>query len=476
MPGDRVVRLAEGLEQGFLLGRRQADTGVVDADAQQYLIGVLVFGHDPHADRALMGELDGIADQVGEDLLEPHGVAAQAQRGVTVDDAHQLQALVMGAGGEHGQSVIDQVAQVEREVFQNQLAGLDLGEVQDLVDDRQQVVGGFLDGRQVFLLAAAHLGALQQTAEAEDAIQRGAQLVAHVGEEFGLDAAGFLGGFACQVQFDVLDLDGFQGLAQVLGRLVDILLQLALGALHGLRHGAHAQCQVIQFAAALFAQADIEMPLADLPDGCVDAHHGVGDAPPHDGHHQAGDGQAENDGHQGCEQALVAAQQQIAVAQLHLQPAQQAVCRDLRVGLAVAQLGAGQQRHEKAAALPAALDLQAGTGGHVDAGERLAGRIHQRAAMLQRPHVDIMQTQGADIGMVEGGVEQLAEAVHVAFQQGVGGGSLQVLDGHQAPLQQLLFRLAHLLPGEVAAQRQGHQPGGDERHQQQPGLEAQIAA
>src|SRR5690606_36272147 len=87
-----------------------------------------------------------------------------------------------------------------------------------------------------------------------------------------------------------------------------------------------------------------------------------------------------------------------------------------------------------------------------------------------------MQTQRTNIGMVEGCFKQQAEALDVAIQQRVGGGALKILNGHQSPLQQLLFGLAHLLPAEITAQCQGHQAGGYEGHQQDPGIEAQVAA
>src|SRR5690606_29075144 len=100
---------------------------------------------------------------------------------------------------------------------------------------------------------------LFRSGEAEDAVERGAQLMAHVRQELRLDAAGLLGGLASQIQLDVLDLDGFQGLAQVLGGLIDVLLQLALGALHGLGHVVDALGQVLELPAALIGQAYIEV-------------------------------------------------------------------------------------------------------------------------------------------------------------------------------------------------------------------------
>ncbi len=146
----------------------------------------------------------------------------------------------MRRGGENRQGFLDQVAQVERHAVEHQLARLDLREVENLVDDAEQAVGGLLDGCQVILLARRQFALLQQVGEAEDAIERGADLVAHVGEKLGLDAARFQGLLAREIEFDVLDLDGFQVLLHVRGGLVDALLQLFLGALQRFGHAVDA--------------------------------------------------------------------------------------------------------------------------------------------------------------------------------------------------------------------------------------------
>ena len=119
--------------------------------------------------------------------------------------------------------------EVERGVIEGQFTGLDFGKIEHVVDDRQQGFRTLVNGREVILLARGHGRAVQQFGEAENAVERGANLVAHVGQELGFDMAGFQGFLARHVQFDVLDLDGFQGFAQILGGLIHVLLQLGLG-------------------------------------------------------------------------------------------------------------------------------------------------------------------------------------------------------------------------------------------------------
>ena len=75
------------------------------------------------------------------------------------------------------------LVQAEGNLLQIQFAGLDLAEVQDVVEDPQQVGGGAADLAQVVLLLGRELGAQGQRGQADDGVHRRADLVAHVGQE-----------------------------------------------------------------------------------------------------------------------------------------------------------------------------------------------------------------------------------------------------------------------------------------------------
>ena len=77
------------------------------------------------------------------------------------------------------------------------LAGLDLGEVEDVVDQLQQVAAAVEDVVGVLELPVVQVAkglVAEDLGEADDGIERGAQLVAHAGEELALGAVGGLGG------------------------------------------------------------------------------------------------------------------------------------------------------------------------------------------------------------------------------------------------------------------------------------------
>ena len=72
---------------------------------------------------------------------------------------------------------IQRAAQRERNTLEDQLARLQLREVQHVVNDRQQVVGRTFDSVQVVALGGVKLAFQRQTGKADHAVQRGSQLV-----------------------------------------------------------------------------------------------------------------------------------------------------------------------------------------------------------------------------------------------------------------------------------------------------------
>ncbi len=70
--------------------------------------------------------------------------------------------------------------------FEFELAGFDLGEIQNVVDHGQQRGGAVAHGLRIVELHGVERRFQQQLDHADDAVHRRANLVAHVGEEFAL--------------------------------------------------------------------------------------------------------------------------------------------------------------------------------------------------------------------------------------------------------------------------------------------------
>ena len=140
----------------------------------------------------LRGELDRVAEQVGQHLAQLALVGAHVAWNITRLLEGQRQALVMGAQAESIFQALHQAVQVKFLFLQRDAPGLDLRDLQHVVDDGQQVLAAAVDRFQVLALRRGQVGVTrQQLAEAQDGVERRAQLVAHVGQE---NALGLVGG------------------------------------------------------------------------------------------------------------------------------------------------------------------------------------------------------------------------------------------------------------------------------------------
>ncbi len=103
-------------------------------------------------------------------------------------------------------------------MLEAELVGFDLGEIEDVVQQTQQVLRRVLDFLEVIDLSMVELGPGEQVAHADDGIHRRPDFVAHVGQEVGLGLRGVFGQMASLFQFGV-------GERQFVGAFDDPLLQ-----------------------------------------------------------------------------------------------------------------------------------------------------------------------------------------------------------------------------------------------------------
>jgi len=171
----------ETVEQQRLLLRGDADAGVAHRED-----GVAVRGEDPHDDPPGGGELDRVGEQVENDLF-PHLAVDVDRLGQPRRVDPQLESGPLGGRPEGAGQPRGVVGEVGRPVRGQQPAGLQPGEVEHGVDQLEQPETVAVHGQQAFPLGARHGGVVEQVLQrAQDQRQRGAELVADVGEEVGL--------------------------------------------------------------------------------------------------------------------------------------------------------------------------------------------------------------------------------------------------------------------------------------------------
>ncbi|MOA25532.1 hypothetical protein D3C78_1462620 [compost metagenome] len=88
------MRLDERSEQALLVSRAYANAGVFHAEVNIEQAGIDQKPGNTDLDRAFFGELDGIADQVREDLLEAQGIDQHITVDARIDVEDKGQALL----------------------------------------------------------------------------------------------------------------------------------------------------------------------------------------------------------------------------------------------------------------------------------------------------------------------------------------------------------------------------------------------
>jgi hypothetical protein len=93
--------------------------------------------NDHRHDFARFGELDGVAEQVREHLSQSARIADEAVADLRIELVGQLQPFRLALHGHQFQRLFHALAQIERRVVELEPAGLDLREIEDLVDQGQ---------------------------------------------------------------------------------------------------------------------------------------------------------------------------------------------------------------------------------------------------------------------------------------------------------------------------------------------------
>ena len=122
----RGAALVERHEQALLFTQRDADTRVAHRKADARSMVVFLFEHHPHDDLTLIGEFDGVSDQVVENLDDACFITDKMVGDVAIDHRDQFEMPRMGLWGPQCDRRLDAFAQLEGFVVEYQLSRLEL--------------------------------------------------------------------------------------------------------------------------------------------------------------------------------------------------------------------------------------------------------------------------------------------------------------------------------------------------------------
>ena len=180
----RAVALLETIENRRAAVRRHAGPSVDYRESRRALLTAL----NLHADAAPIGEFDRVAGEVGEHLAQAKAVCANETRRGGAERAGDFDAFALGARRKQFDHPLGEPAQVDRLDEEIEAPRLDLGQIEDFVDQRDQRASRAADRFDVACVFGIKRGLPQQVGHPENAADRGADLVAHCRQKarFGL--------------------------------------------------------------------------------------------------------------------------------------------------------------------------------------------------------------------------------------------------------------------------------------------------
>ena len=192
----RSVGLLELLEYPFHVLGAKPRSRIGDTERDRGLFGRPA-EPDGHRNAAGVGELDRIAEQVEKHLPKPAGVCVDGGRDLDADMHAETDILAEGARGKQLGDILHQLAHGYRLGIEIEPPGLDLGIVEQVVDQRQKRRGGGRHGADIGVLLRRQPGIGQQPGHPHDAVHGRADFVADGGQEAGLGLVRRLGPLPC---------------------------------------------------------------------------------------------------------------------------------------------------------------------------------------------------------------------------------------------------------------------------------------
>ncbi len=186
----RAVGLGESVEDMVELFCRDANARVRHGEAQGAGLVRLGIVGDADGDFSAVGKLDGVADEVHDDLPQALGVADQFDRHIRRGGDQEFDLLFLRPERHEFGRLVQDFMEVEADLFEVDVPGFDFGEVQNVVDQIEEVRAGPPQDTEMLLLLGQEGAFREEVRHADDGVHRGSDFVAHGREELAFGPAG----------------------------------------------------------------------------------------------------------------------------------------------------------------------------------------------------------------------------------------------------------------------------------------------
>ena len=144
---------------------------------------------------SIFGELYRVGAVIDQYLADAQRIANQAVRHIGCNVKDQFKPFAACLFIQQCRNGVKYLFKVEFVLFNRQLAGLYFGKVKNVIDDAQKMLGRSLDFSEIVPLARGGIRFQRQVGHADNGVHGGADFMAHIGQEIGLDFSGQFGSF-----------------------------------------------------------------------------------------------------------------------------------------------------------------------------------------------------------------------------------------------------------------------------------------
>ncbi len=176
--GDGAIRLLEGAEESLQYLLRHADPLITDTEAELLLLLPNMQHNLP-----FRGKLEGVPQQIDQHLANTLHISQQLKIEGDLLSDHKLQRRSLRLGREDMGNLINQLLQIKWDLIDLKLAGLNFGEVKNIIHQRQLTPTGEFNRAQQITLIITQATLCQNLTVSDNRSQRSTQLMAHRGEE-----------------------------------------------------------------------------------------------------------------------------------------------------------------------------------------------------------------------------------------------------------------------------------------------------
>src|SRR5579864_407105 len=152
------VGLFERLEQAAHLLFGKTDPGIGDREVDDLAVVGFLPDSSSHDDLTLFGELDSVVAEIDKDLTEAKRITFRMSADCGINIKDQFEALGGSFFGDEVADILEDFLQIEVDVFDSKLARFDLGEVQNVIDDAEEMLARLLNFANIAFLARVEVG------------------------------------------------------------------------------------------------------------------------------------------------------------------------------------------------------------------------------------------------------------------------------------------------------------------------------